>query len=393
MWRAATSFFTDGDLPPLLVGGQLVTSNREGLVALDVKSGDQQWTSAEADDNQVTGDGERLYEIVAEATKGSGVTIRTLDLRTGARAGEAGRLPDFDGREHGDGDRTTQPLAAAGGVLYLAARTREANASNRPLAQGWYVVAFDLRAHKERWRRPLKQYATSFASFGDDVSAYSVKPLRGRLLLARPRNDYESPLQTVAAWDPRNGEVMWNAEPLPRELDDDAPPLPRQLATDLRHVYFGSGRVTALRLSDGKEAWRYESAGVRGGHAAANPDEQPALYGPPAVRDGVVHAAERNRGLVAVGARDGRLLWKQKSGSEPAPDLDVPPVVGEKYVYVSAGGHRCLTAVSRRTHRTAWKFRLTGDGDGGTGERFVVHRKARRIIGRGRGGAYAIPLE
>lgn len=390
VWRAATSFFTDGDLPPLLAGGKLVTSNRAGLVALDARSGEQQWASGESDGNHVMADGERLYEIVPESADGRGLTLRSLDLRTGARAGEAGRLPDFDGREHGDGDRTVQPLAAAGGVVYLAARTREANASKRPLAQGWYLVAFDLRARKERWRRPLKRYATAFTSFGDDVSAYSVKPLRGRLLLTRPRNDYESPVQTVAVWDPRTGEQMWNAEPLPRERDDDAPTLPRQLATDPRHVYFGSGRLTALRLSDGKEAWRHASGDLRSGEGR---DEQPALYGPPAVRDGVVFAAEWNHGLIAVGARNGRLLWKQKPGSEPAPDLDVPPVVGRRYVYVSAGDHRCLIAVSRRTHRTAWKFRLSEDGDGGTGEHFVVHRKAKRIIGRGRGGAYAIPLE
>ena len=414
VWKAPTLSVNENyDLPPIAVGGLILSMNTKGLVAFDAKSGERRWGNPDIHTKQISIDGQRIYAILPESREprrggrkmdrdggsGKGLTICTLDPGSGAVQNTLGTLPDFDGREikgeSDDVDPTVQPLRTAGNVLYLAARTRKTNAAFKEATAGWNVVAFDLRAGRELWREPLENY--QFGGMNRQTTG-CLTTCRGNRLLLTTVDDRDGAdaldsfvTLTRAA---RTGDELWDGArvPLGGHNDRGASLLP--LPTDSRHVYFGARQVVAHRLSDGGRAWAYVNSRL---------DEEDeingvprAFYGPPALRDGVLYATESGHGLIALDASDGRLLWRQKGRPESGrhPSLACVPLVGEKYVYVifvEKAGRTHLDAVNRTTHRSDWTFTLSGPE--GAGISPVLDEDSGRIVGSTIEGTYAIPLE
>ncbi|MGP3999763.1 protein kinase domain-containing protein [Streptomyces sp. 8N706] len=414
VWKAPTLSAGDTyDLPPIAAGGLILSMDTKGLVAFDAKGGERRWRNPDIHAKQISTDGQRIYAILPEPGgprqrgrgegkgkdrgAGKGLAICTLDPRSGSRQDTLGTLPDFDGREINDGstdpDPTVQPLRTVGNVLYLAARTRRTNAAFEERTVGWNVVAFDLRAGRELWRRPLESYP--FAGLHFQVSGYVTTVRGNRLLLTRVEGSGENDAFVTRAWDARTGEELWEGARVPLGTHNDRGTSLRPVPSNSTHLCFGSRRVAARRLSDGGKAWAYANSGLDQGDEDANGNPL-ALYGPPALRDGVVYAVESGHGLIALDASDGRLLWRQQGRPESGrhPSLGCEPLVGERYVYVveaEENGRTHLNAVNRRTHRSDWSF--TQAGPDGAGTSLILDEDSGRIVGSTLQGTYAIPLE
>ncbi len=155
-------------------------------------------------------------------------------------------------------------------------------------------------------------------------------------------------------------------------MDGGEPDLVRgRLVADSSHVYVGTGRLRALRLSDGGEAWTFASGGS-GQH-----------YGPPSLKNGIVYATEKDRGVLAIDAGSGELRWGEEAGESVTAKLMGPPVVGAKYVYSRSGSG--LRAIDPSSRRTAWTYKTSGS-------RFAAHEPSKTIIGWGGSYLVAFPL-
>ncbi|MBL1101846.1 protein kinase domain-containing protein [Streptomyces coffeae] len=420
VWKAATLSLNEKyELPPIAVGGLILSMDRTGLVAFDAKGGARRWGNAKIHAKQISTDGQRIYAILPEpgelwgkgngkgkgkgkdGGRGRGLAVCALDAGSGRVQKTFGTLPDFDGKDisggYDDPQPTAQPLRTVGNVLYLAARTRKTNAAFQDEAtKGWNVVAFDLRAGRELWRKPLTDYR--FGSRYFQVSGYSATCSGSRLLLTRVHDsesaDERAGLVTLAR-GARTGDELWEGARVALGVHNDSGSPLVSMPTDSKRLYFSSRQVVAHRLSDGRRLWAY--SGSRGAQEGEDFNGVPrALFGPPALREGVVYAMESERGLIALDALSGRLLWRQKGRPERGrrPSMGCVPLIGEKYVYVvltEERGRTHLDAVSRTTHRSEWTFTLSSPE--GAGTRFVLDEDSGRIVGSTLEGTYAIPLE
>lgn len=413
-WQAATLPTNgDNDLRPLAAAGLILSMDSQGLVALDAKNGDRRWHNPDIPAKHLATDGTHLYALLPEpggprrkSDKGSegkgagkGLTVCTLDPRTGTRQRTLGTLPDFDGRDvkgEFEAEPTFQPLRADGGVLYLAARTRKTDEAFEEATSGWNAVAFDLHAGRELWRKPLPDYR--FRGQRSQVSGYLTARRGGRLLLTRFAGGSGSGDRggfVTDARDARSGHAAWRGVRLASSQHSDPDTSLGDVPADGRHVYLAARQVVAHRLSDGGTAWTYDAS--RRARARKDVNGGPAvLFGMPAVRDGVVYVVSFEHGLIGVGALHGRLVWRQKDA--PARGLHhflgCAPLVGPRYVYVvlaESKGRTRLQAVDRKTGRSAWTFSQAGVQ--GVGTRLVLDEDAGRIVGSVPEGTFALPLE
>ena len=122
--------------------------------------------------------------------------------------------------------------------------------------------------------------------------------------------------------------------------------------------------MRALRLSDGGQAW--DTAATRPGKT----------YGPPALKDGVLYAVEKDLGLVAFGTGSGKPRWAEKSEEGPRADHVVHPVVGSAYAYTYSQTDQVLRAVGLTSHTTEQLYKTSGT-------RFTAHEKSRMVIASG----------
>ncbi|MDX3233439.1 protein kinase domain-containing protein [Streptomyces sp. ME19-01-6] len=371
---------TDETFAPMPVGDLILVMNGDGLVGLDAKTGEERWIrkweiwSAEGIRIrwQVVSDGERAYAFIPETSSAEGLAVHSIDLENGKPRPLVGPFRDFFGSR----TEQAQPLTAADGVIYLVAKKWKAGPVDNE--KGWHVMAADLRSGKELWRQPFK------GAYFPDTSRDGIvaKAVGNRLALTRRITGYTT-VDGVGARDTRTGRLAWSWD-LPREyLDSQSFLDPGQLAADDQYVYFGTGQLYAFRLSDGNKAWAFGEGRDKG---AIKKGTRP--YGRPAVKNGVVYVAEGTRGLVAVEADSGKLLWEASLGGIP-PNLLVTPIIGRKYVYVAVDGNAQIDAVDLRTRKVAWALRVPGNFGGA----FVAHDSARTLVWVSGDFVCAIPFE
>ncbi|ADI06509.1 putative serine/threonine protein kinase [Streptomyces bingchenggensis BCW-1] len=370
---------TDETFAPTTVGDLILVMNGDGLVGLEAKTGEERWTrkweigsSAEKIKIawQVVSDGEQAYAFIPENVPKEGLSIYSVDLKNGRPRPLVGPIPDLNGAQ----GAPAQPLIAADGVIYLVARERNGDPSGET---GWHEIAADLKSGKELWRQPFK------GAYSPDTSRDGIvaKAVGSRLVLTR-RIGVLDIVDGIGVRDTRTGRMLWSRD-LPRErLDSDSFLDPGQLVADDDRVYFGTGQLYAFRLSGGDKAWAFGEGRDKGDFEK---DTRP--YGRPAVKDGVVYVAEGTRGLVAVEADSGKLLWETSVGGVPS--LLVTPVIGRKYAYVAMDGNARISAVDLHTHKVAWTFRVPGVFDGA----FVAHERAGTLVLKSGDFVYAIPFE
>ncbi|MGI5471193.1 protein kinase domain-containing protein [Streptomyces sp. CA-132043] len=347
---------------PLAAAGSLVAvMSGNGLTALDAKSGKEHWTNPDlgsSDNQQLIGDGKRLY-VLSEA-EDSSFGIASVNLTTGNVGTPVATFPGM-----GIGD--TKFLACHGRTLYFLTRDGlETKKENH-----WFVVGLDLATGRKRWQRAVAGPDTW--GLGDDALGSATGT---HVVLTFPAR--------ATARDARTGKQLWSgALPAPRTTSECVEPgLP---ALSERFAVFGSGELVALRLSDGKVAWRF-GAGRTPGKEVEKDDR---YYGDPTIHDGVVYVCEMGRQLIAVGLDTGELLWEEKGGAPPT--YAVRPVVGKKYIYTAPEMDNVWAhAVDRRTHTAAWSFQGP-NGDGFFISDFLSH--GGRLISHRGGVVCAIPLE
>ncbi|SDN36885.1 serine/threonine-protein kinase [Streptomyces wuyuanensis] len=304
-------------LAPLPVGEVAVLATGEGLLGLAALNGERRWLVRDVRESRhVHTDGKQIHVLLREEPHRSRAVLHTVDPRDGRLSPPVVFKPLV---------RRVALLRVGGGTAYVAAE--------EPGGFLWHLRALDARTGQEKWSTPLRA-----ADVGgpDDlvVTALAV----GRLILHRPASGGSG--HEVSALDVRNGRQLWRTT-LPGEKHGIPSLAPNSLVTDDRHVYVGGQRLQALRLTDGKAAWTFGAGRPAG------------AYGTPALRDGIVHAAERDKGVVAVAAADGRLRWEAETGGRP--DLTVPVVVNDRFVYVMTGGS--VYSVGRESKRQEWVFR------------------------------------
>ncbi|MEU9013118.1 PQQ-binding-like beta-propeller repeat protein [Streptomyces sp. NPDC048479] len=354
---------------PMPVGNTVVTLSDVGLLGLDPKTGKQRWSYPLLDvGQQIASDGTAIYGFVPEETEGEGLTLSAFSAANGTLERRIGHFAEFSGSVH-----DVELLTAADGVLYLIAWTGPKSTDFADQAKGWRLLAVDIRTGKKLWQRP---HGMIYPDNGS--SAISAKAVGKCLVTAG--NGVTLPDFSVSGTDIRTGKRLWTTE-MPRVRGDNSFLIPGQLAVDQQHVYIGSGRVHAVRHSDGKVAWSFGEGRNRG-----DVEENSRLYGPPAVKNGVVYAAEGSRGLVALNATTGKLLWQEVEDltKDEDPRLDVPPVVGRKFVYapVTSG----VSAVDLRTHKSV-------RSSPSSAIRFAVHEGTKTLIGADSATVTALPFE
>ncbi|MGW5178124.1 protein kinase domain-containing protein [Streptomyces sp. NPDC004082] len=345
---------------PLAVGDLVTLVAGTGLGAVDAKTGAVKWSSDQMErTTQTVSDGRRVLRIVEpEGPKGRDepfpLVIASVDLATGKAGEPLARFTEYNGVLY-----ENQTLCINDQVLYLAAGLGK-YADGFLASQSWYVLAADVRTGKKLWSQALPPRPDG----NDRFHFLAAKIVGSRLVALQETNDGKV---NAVVRDVRTGRVQWTTRL--GGVEPDGVRLP--LTTDGKHLFVGGGPLRALRLTDGAQAWSSKSA--RPGRS----------YGPPAIKDGVVYAVEKGRGLVTFDASDGRLRWQEKNVDETKTDAAVPPVVGTDYVYTK--GESTLRAVDLSSRTTARTYKTTGD-------RFIAHERARVIIGLGGKFLAAFPL-
>jgi outer membrane protein assembly factor BamB len=328
-----------------------------------------------SESHQVVSDGKNLYGSYFPDDDGAmALSVHAFAPSDGTLHRRIARLTDYAGAYE-----DTEALIAVDDVLCMVARKRvPGHDRTAEQTDDWYALAIDLRSGKKLWENGVRQLATGSGSF-------AVRSVGSRLIFFRYEREDPDPNAPgidmhVFAADLRSGEHVWNTY-LPWDVDFSTYALPVPLAVDERHVYLAGASVWALRLSDGEIAWQFgDNRNI--GHG----NDRARRYGAPAVKDDVVYAAEGIRGLVALNAVTGELLWEEQEDltKDEAPDLDHPPVVGTKYVYAKTDTG--ISAIDLRSHKSSWTYQSSLS-------RFAAHEGTERLICIDGSAMTALPLD
>ncbi|MFJ9869204.1 PQQ-binding-like beta-propeller repeat protein [Streptomyces sp. NPDC101165] len=367
IWQIQVADPPYGTVPPaqpLAVGDLVTLVAGTGLGGIDAGSGQVRWTSEQMEIHwQIATDGERLVRMVAppgsdgNAGKPGGfpLILASVDTGTGAAAKPFAQLTDFNGVIS-----QNQVLCTADGVVYAAGGKGKYD-TYFLASQSWSVFAVDISTGKKLWTRPLP----SRPDRTDRLHFLTARVVGHNLVSLQETNDGKV---RIVVRDTRTGAVRWD-----KPFEGVAPDRVQQpLATDAENLYLGTGRLRALRLSDGAPVW--DSRTERPGRT----------YGPPAVKGGVVYAAEKGLGLIAFDSGSGRVRWEEKGGAGTKADVSAAPVIGADYAYSKRSS--ALWAIDLSSHMPTASYKTTGN-------RFIAHEKAQVTIALGGKFLAAFPLK
>ncbi|WP_063728439.1 protein kinase domain-containing protein [Streptomyces sp. RTd22] len=335
------------------VGDSLAFVSEGGLHFLDARTGKRRGVNEQIISSDAVASGGRgLFAL--DDTDFETARIVPVNLTTGAFG-----TPIAEVRHIAAGD--LRFLGAVGRSLVLEGETRD----------GWQRIAVNSRTGKEMWRRPM--------SDSGNAADIMATPTGSSLI----RSDGER----VSLIDARDGTTRWTTK-IPKKMSGGLSPGARH-SFSADHLFIGTWELLALRLSDGEVAWSFGKGREFG--ASYEPGAQ--HYGPPVVKDGVVYAMERLKGLVAVDAGSGRLLWEEKGDSLDY-DFSATPAIGDRYFYASPDNDsQWIAAIDLRTHRVAWTFASPWGDVGGLSPTITALPKARRAVVMRATSVCAVPLE
>ncbi|MEE4423616.1 protein kinase domain-containing protein [Streptomyces bugieae] len=363
LWQIQTGGTEDEESPaaPFMPGDAAVLLAPTQLYRIDPASGAVTWTADIDGTWQVASDGRNVYQNVrvAHYEHGSAFpsTVSRYLSRVDLTTGKAGKhLAEVTDPQFGGID--SQLLAVAGGTAYLAISLGKVKEYLRQ--NPWAVTAVDLATGSRRWTERL-----AFRSQKSDRNHFLAATVVGdRLLLLQERNDGTV---RIVVRDTRTGKVDWD-----RPWDGIEPAAARQpLTADGGHLYLGSGRLRALRLSDGRQTWAAPAGTV---------------HGVPLLKDGVVYAVQQGRGLVGTDARSGKPRWAEKGGDGARASLTSRPVIGSRCAYTYHADEGALRAIDRATRTTARLYKANGD-------RFTAQERGKVILASGKHFLAAFPLQ
>jgi outer membrane protein assembly factor BamB len=367
LWQIQVADSPYGTVPavePLAVGNLVTLVAGTGLGGIDARTGNVLWASDQMEIHwQIATDGERLVRMVAaegsenNAGKPGGfpLILASVDLVSGKAAEPFAQFTDFNGVMD-----YNQVLCTADGVVYAAAGQGEYD-TYFLTSQSWSLFAVDISTGKRLWTKPLPTRPDK----SDRLYFLTARVVGNNLVALQETNDGKV---RVVVRDTRTGAVRW--EKLFAGAAPDRVQLP--LATDSDNLYLGSGRLRALRLSDGAQVW--DSGTERPGRT----------YGPPTVKGGVVYAVEKGLGLVAFASGSGRAQWEEKGGGGTKADTSAAPVIGTDCAYSKRSSALWAIDLASRTPTASYKT---------TGDRFIAHEKAKVTIALGGKFLAAFPLK
>ncbi|MGW1803424.1 protein kinase domain-containing protein [Streptomyces sp. NPDC002078] len=367
LWQyqvADPPYGTEPPAQPLAVDNLVTLVAGTGLAGFDARSGDIKWTSTKMEIHwQIATDGERLVRMVApkgsdgNAGKPGGfpLVLAHVDLLSGVAGEPFAQLSEFNGVIV-----ENQVLGTADGVVYAAAGKGKYDVAYFLASQSWSVFAVDISTGKKLWAASLP----SRPDKTDRLHFLAARVVGHHLVALQETNTGKV---RIVVRDTRTGAVRWE-----KPFDGVAPDRAyAPLATDARNLYLGTGRLRALRLSDGAQIW--DSRTERPGRT----------YGPPAVKDGVVYAVEKGLGLVAFDSASGRVQWEEKGGGGTRADVSAAPVIGTDFAYSKRSSALWAIDLASRTPTTSYKT---------TGNRFIAHEEAKVTIALGGKFLAAFPL-
>lgn len=334
---------------PLVIEDAVAMVAGTGIAAQDQKTGDSAWfctveTSAQA----VTTDGKQIYVVPQKRQDvDKEFAIHTVDLDSGDLGPAVARIRDLNANMY-----STQLVCADGGVVFVAGA-----GGTRATPGKSFLLAVDVSTGKELWRKEV-------VNTQGDSPFVGAASMRGGVLVSTESGREESTSRLVAR-DLRSGIERW-------QLTFPYGPGRNPPCMDDAHVYVSGDSLVAHRLSDGSLAWSFAAG-------------EGKAFGASAVRDGVVYT-DAFRGIVAVGAADGKVRWHEQRTGAQADEYayeGVAPVVGERHVYnkVSSG----LSAIDLTTHRSSWVYQTDVD-------HLVAQEQDGRLFAVGEDFLIALPL-
>ncbi|WP_285563752.1 serine/threonine-protein kinase [Streptomyces sp. RTGN2] len=294
--------------PPLFVGKRIVVAAKGGeLRSIDPADGSELWMFSQGlfEGRPVT-DGTVLYWTTGVGTDSHAVI--TVDTETGEADRTVTTLSDLKLPT----TASAELLCATADTVYLTAGATDTTEFDR------HLYAVNARTGELRWRTALRSrngaaYTGAFGKvFGD------------RIVLGQITYDL-----VLSAFDTDSGKELWST-PLTAAADFHSTLVSSgaQLADDGKHLYIGSTVLRSIGLSNGAVVWEFGRD--RGFGTSGDGSDH---YGPPAVRDGVVYAAEGSRGVVAVETARGELIWEVQVPESSQTTRVAPPVVSGKHLY------------------------------------------------------------
>ncbi|TJZ53100.1 hypothetical protein FCH28_18380 [Streptomyces piniterrae] len=363
VWQIQNGGTYDEESPdaPFVLGGVPVVVGNTQIYRMDPASGAVEWTADIDGTWQIASDGERLYQNVRVAhydDPDSGIPrdvdrfLARVDLATGKAGKHLAEITDAN-----FGGIDSQLLAVAGDTAYLAISQGKVKMYQRQIP--WAVTAVDLTSARRPWTEQLPFRSAK----SDQWHFLAAKVVGDRLLLLQEMNDGKV---RIVARDTRTGKVVWDK---PWDVGPTAAHHP--LTADGKHLYLGAGRLRALRLSDGSQAW--ESAPGKS-------------YGPPALKDGVIYAVQKGLGLVGTDAAGGMPRWTEKGGDGAQASPTSRPVIGTRYAYTYSKSEGVLRAIDLASRTTVHLYKANGD-------RFTAVEQSKMIMASGEHFLAGFPLQ
>jgi serine/threonine protein kinase/outer membrane protein assembly factor BamB len=301
------------DTAPLLAGDCLSITTVEGLIGVDVATGENRWLRKELRSaSAVTTDGRRIYAVTPDPGE---LTLCTVDLADGSLELVL-VLDDFNSAL-----KNGKLLCVSDGTAFLVAGKGETDAHAT-----WYLVAADVTSGEELWRSELGPLENPVLK-----SFYAARSLAGSFLMTVGDSESEARLE---CYDAATGALRWVVEP-------DSP-LVAGVVMDEEHVYLGANtfglsterhQVIAVRLTDGKTVWEYG-------------EDVPQDLPHPVLGGDVLYTMRFGGIVTAIDAAKGSLVWE----SSPGPDRYGVVFVGEQDLYII--GRSGLEVIDIRTRRT-----------------------------------------
>lgn len=183
------------------------------------------------------------------------------------------------------------------------------------------VLALDVTTGAERWRHSA------------DEGAQSAIAASGDIVVVGTKRDFQS--GHVVALDIATGAQRWRSST--GSMSHSGAPV---IAEGTVHALTGLGkRMCALRLDSGAERWRYDTRG--------------ALWGVPAIADGIVVFTGDHGVLHALDAKTGREIWKVEP--KKAPRATASPAIADGIVYLGAGSELLAYRLKDGAEQFRWK--------------------------------------
>ncbi|MGW0775015.1 protein kinase domain-containing protein [Streptomyces sp. NPDC002835] len=233
----------------------------------------------------------------------------------------------------------TQLLSAYANVVFVVAGQGERSTTEFGYAedQKWYLLAVDVRTAKVLWRQALPSRPRTSSR----LHFLAARAVKDHLVVVQELLDGRV---FLAVHDSRRGKELWQ-----QELGVPEPEAIRGLleANDL-YVFPPVGRLRALALKDGKEAWAF------------GPGRAQARTGPPSWGHDVF-VVEEGIGLVCLDWVTGDVLWRTSDPKATDLDATLPPAPGGGLLYAYSRESGLLRSFSTRTGQASATRKARGD--------------------------------